>query len=170
MSRALRWWRRHFLGVELAFVVIVWCAAAAYVFRFGGSAALDAMLDQNRASVYASLATAATTLLGLLVASLSVTAGYVASPRLTIVRQSKQFPQVGRIFTQSIGALGLLALASFVSLVFDTEDRGSVVFAIGVLFFFLVAAARVWRSIWIVQRMVTVVFLPAPTREKRQSR
>lgn len=158
MTRSHRWWRRHFLGVELALALCLWCAVVIYVFEWGGSADLRSVLDENRANLHMTLAMAATTLLGLSVATLTVTAGYVASPRLEVVRNSRHYPQVGKIFTQSIGALGALALSSFVSLVFDTQHGNSVVFAVVQLLFFLVAAIRVWRSIWVVQRMVSIVY------------
>ena len=114
-------WRRHFLGLELSIAVIAAAALAIWVYQFGGATTFEMLLDGNRANIYRTTATMAVSLFGFSLTVISIVVGFSSYDRLAVVRSSKHYVTLWKVFFQAVVTLGLLSIFAFICLVFDSD-------------------------------------------------
>src|SRR5947207_3431345 len=121
MSRASDFYHRHFLWIEL-----VLAAVATFAF-WGGTRLVSSqdlvtnLLTGNRHALYGGIVTLTGSLLGFVIAAVPIILGFAQMPRLKVVRDSTQYPEVFRLFFQAIYWLSLAAIGALVSLLTDTD-------------------------------------------------
>jgi len=157
MSRALQFWRRHFLWVEFALSVAIGLVAVYWIRYRNGAAVCDKLLAQNRAAVYGTLASIFGSLLGFVITAASIVLGFSGSESLSIVRASKHYPTLWRVFTASIRALAFATVISVIALVADRDSQPNRAILCFLLFAVVLAALRVSRCVWVMEQIILLV-------------
>ncbi len=157
MKRVRDFWRKHFLGAELTLGVVVTAAFIGWAEWFGGLAELQVLLDGRRSVVYGAFAAIAGSLLGFVIATISIVLGLSSSPRLKRVRDSKHYGTLWVVFTTSIKWMGLATLALLAGLLFDREQSPKWWLFYASAGSVLLALLRLWRCIWVLEQVIKVV-------------
>jgi hypothetical protein len=151
------WWRAHFLTVELGLAILLGAAVYVWGVRFEGSSTLHTILSGNRGAIYGALASVFGSLLGFAITAVSVVIGFASHDRLAIIRQSRHYPTLWRVFFAAIRALGLATLLALAGLVLDRDNypRDWVLYL--TTFASLLAVLRVARCAWILENVIDLV-------------
>jgi carbon starvation protein CstA len=169
MTLLPRWWRVHFLWVELSLVLIVLSCFTVYVEHSGRRYLLDATLAGNRNAIYGTLASIFGSLLGFVITAVSIVLGYATSDQLRVVRESKHYPTLWRTFTAAIRCLGSATLVAVVGVIFDREDSPQHWITYICMFTSTLTIARLVRSVWILENVVWLVTSPTPKQKSLDS-
>lgn len=137
-------------------------AAAIWVLRFQGDKVVDAILTGNRATLYGTIATLSGTLLGFIIATLTIFVAVVSDVRLERVRKSAQYPTLWRTLTSAIRWLAVGTLIGLGSLVLDRDSGPTRWLEFLGLWVWLVSALRMGWSIWIVEQVIGLLSAPHP--------
>ncbi|HEY7974694.1 MAG TPA: hypothetical protein VID72_05075, partial [Ktedonobacterales bacterium] len=121
MSAVSRWWKIHFLEAELGLALLLAAGFALWDLGLGGERAVNALLAGNRAAIYGTLASICGSLLGFTIAAISIILGYASSERLAIVRDSKHYATLWRVFVAAMRGLALATLVALAGLIVDRD-------------------------------------------------
>ncbi len=159
-SSICRFWGKYFLLCELAVVALL-CGGFVYwaVWR-GGEATILAYMADRRGLIYGAFAAIFGSLLGFAIAAESIVLGLSGSERLDIVRNSKHYPTLWRVFRWTIRTLALATIAALAALIFDHDKTPWTLWLYICSFFALLAAAQLGRTIWVLEQVVHVVAAP----------
>lgn len=150
-------WRKHFLILELLLAVALGSVVTVWGYHWGGFEAIDGVLNHNRADVYGVLATIFGSLLGFVIVSISIVVGHAGSDKLRIVRESPHYQTLWDVFIGTTRTLGIGTAVAFAGLIFDRpDDPIRWLLALNV-FFVILAAFRLARSVWILEYIVRIV-------------
>ncbi len=162
MTRLNAWRKAHPLaGDTIATIVIV--AAVAGIGRLRGQTdELLAVLNGSRSASYSAVASISGSLLGFVITSVSIIAAFGAMPKFEILRKSPQYAAIFGIFFDSIYWLASTTILALFGLVFDTDRAPMAILTCAALLVFSITAARVWRCVWILQKLAKVLAQPIP--------
>jgi hypothetical protein len=159
-----KFWRDHFLKVEFGIALLATAGLLVYGERFGGRPCIHAILDGNRSAIYATVASLAGSLLGFVLAAASIILTFANSDRLALLRQSRHYPTIWKIFKAAMRALAFATVAAVVALLVD-RDRSPAWWLVYVnSFTALWAGLRLWRCLWIFNKIVAILTGPNPAR------
>ena len=165
MKLLLGFWRRHFLCVEAAIVVLLTVVFAIWYFLWEGSSVVDVLLKDNKGNVYRTAATIAASLLGFSMTATSIIFGLSSHERLELLRESPHYSALWNTLIQTILSLAGLTVMTVVSLLMD-KDSYPVTWSVSWLFipfFFFVAlsSVRLLRTIWLLDRLTRIISRPS---------
>jgi len=151
------WWRRHFLWAELCLALIVTLAFFLWCDHFGGWIPVIDVLKDNRSAIYQTATSIFGSLLGFVIAALSLLISLSGSPSLKLVQESSHYPTLWKTFATANRALSLATVASFLALIFDRDSSPSRLIFFAVFYSAMLAALRMARCVWILEQVVRVV-------------
>lgn len=156
----LAFYRRHFLGAELVICAFLTGGLAAWVEAGHGRHVVNGWLDTDRGAFYGAVAAVDGALLGFVIATAAIVLGFAPTDRFAVLRQSKHYRTLWRIFTSTIRALGFATLAALVALLVDRDKDHNAAAMIVFVGFQLFAIGRVARSVWALENVIKVVTTP----------
>ena len=157
----MKFWERHFLGVD-AIIAIALAVALATWMIFQGEYQVEKLIHGNRANIYRTLTSVSGTLLGFSLASASFTLNAVSSPRLAVLRNSRHYPALWRTFFQTTWFLGALTLTSLVCMIWDRDSAPTTWLVVPLVLFACLCVVRLARMIWTLERVIGIVSKPSP--------
>lgn len=153
----MAFWERHFLRLELVVAVVIAGGFATWGHLCNGFEVAYTILGESKSQVYGVIATTAGSLLGFVVVAVSIVAGYSSTARMRVVRESEHYSTLWDVFMSAIKALGLATASGFVGLVLDQSGRSAPWILILTVFAVSFAVLRIWRSVWVLERVIHVV-------------
>ena len=152
-----QWWRSHFLTVELAVALLITAVFVAWAQWFGGHVGIERILAKNRGGLYETLTSIFAVFLGFTITAKSIVLGFSESDKLQIVRKSKHYPKLWRVFKETIRVLGFATVVSLAGLVFS-DDPVSVRWILYVVFgAAMLSTLRIIRTIWVLEKVVDIL-------------
>jgi len=88
------------------------------------------------------------TLLGFVLAALTIVLGYLNRKQFQSLRDSKQIPNLARIYMASIRVHGIGVVLALLGVVYQTGGRFQALLAWGTLLVAILAAVRLMRVLW----------------------
>ena len=161
MSGLRKWWRKHFLGAELAASLVAAALFFVWIYIAGGSETADLVLRDNRNSLYGTLATLFGSLFGFSITAASIVLGASSSPSLEIVRKSDHYGDIGKVLSNTIVTLGFATLAALVGLLADRDGAPSHIALCIVALALLLSCLRAARTVWVLRYVMRLVFKSA---------
>jgi hypothetical protein len=156
-----RYWRAHFLALELMVCVVAAAAFAFWVFRTeSGYSTVNAVLNQNRAAVYGALSALFGSLLGFVIAGVAIALPFVSDPKLALLRDSKQHVTLWKLFFAATRALAFATLVCLLALILERDNSPHMFLVTAVVFVSLWAAARLFRVVEVLEGMVWLMVNP----------
>ena len=160
MTEFFKWWQRNFLTVELAVVFVVTAAIIAWAECIHGVLIIEYYLGDSRTEVYGTFASIFAALLGFSMTAVSIVIGFTQTNRFRILRESQQFPTLGKVFIAAIRALGFATVVSLLGLVADREMASFYQIGYVVFFSFLLVCVRIARVAWVLENVVRLMARP----------
>ncbi len=158
----MKFWERHFLGVDALIAVGLTAAMAIWYLYFEGADQVAELLQGTRTNIYRTLASISGTLLGLSIASASFTLNAVSSPRLSVLRNSRHYPTLWRTLFQTTWFLGSVTLVALVCMIWDRDDAPATWLVIPLALSVWLSVFRLARVIWILEYVIGVLATPPP--------
>ncbi|MGO4129219.1 hypothetical protein AB4Z01_32815 [Inquilinus sp. YAF38] len=162
MIRLPGFWRRHFLAVELVLALSLAAAFAFWYTASGGAVVTDAVLQGNRAAFYGTTASIFGSLLGFVITATSIVLGFSTSDRISVVRESAEYPKLWKIFSATIRTLALATIVALTCLLFDRDTSSSRWLVVFLAYAVLLSLLRIGRTIWALEQIIFLVTRPAP--------
>ena len=157
MTLLPKFWRRHFLIVEVVVALVLSAAFAVWYFQHGGADATCKVLEGNRAAIYGAVASIFGSLLGFVITATSVVLGFSTSDKLAIVRESSEYPKLWKTFSSTIRTLALTTLVALVCLLFDKDTAPVQWLVMPLVVTLLVSLVRIMRIIWALEHIIGLV-------------
>jgi MFS family permease len=163
-ATALRtsFWSRHFLAVEAAVALALPTGFAVWVEWTKNYGMIADVLDKNRGAVYGTLASVFGALLGFVITTLSIVAGFAS--RLVPMRKSPYYDQLWRVFTSATWSLGIATIIAAAALLLDRDAHQLRWVVYVVMWWSLMGVDRVFRCVWVLEKVVLFVVHEPPER------
>lgn len=152
-----KWWRAHFLWTEFALAGVLGCAFVIWCMYYGGADTVQRLLSGNRAAIYGALASVFGSLLGFTITAVSVVIGFSSHDRMAIIRQSRHYPTIWRVFFAAIRALGMATLLALAALVLDRDSQPRYIVLYVMVFAVVLAILRLARCAWVLENVIELV-------------
>ena len=158
------WWRSNFLAVELGLAIASGGSFALWGAMFDGDQFFKDILSENRGAVYGTLASISGSMLGFVITALAVTLTFSSSGRLALLRQSRHYETMWRVFTASMHALALATIVALLALFLDRDDRQVPALQYAAGGAMVLAVLRIVRTIWVFQQVISLLTGPGRSR------
>ena len=122
-------------------------------------------LSDRRKDLYSALLSLEVTLLGFIVAVLTIALSFAASPRLAIVRASRFWPSVFRSYTRAMRWSACAAIVALTSLCFDRDKDPHLWLTSCMAISLLFSTLAVARMLWTTERVVEILTARAPNQQ-----
>jgi len=151
------WWCEKFLIIELFVVLLLTVCFVFWYYQLNGSNELKPFLDGNRTAIYSTLATIFGSLLGFVITATSIIIGFSASEKLSIVKNSKHYKTLWKVFSSTIRALSFAVVIAFLSLILDRDNRPCSILLFFMFFTLFFSLVRIWRTIWVLENIIEII-------------
>ena len=152
-----KWWRTHFLAAEFGIAILCGASFVAWARLWGGGAILEDTLTGNRGAIYGALASIFGSLLGFAITAVSIMVAFSTNDRLTVVRESKPYPTLWKVFTATIRTLGFATVVALFGLILDRDNHPMNPVLYLTVFASVLAALRLARCAWVLENVITLV-------------
>jgi hypothetical protein len=159
VAGALRWRRDWALWIEFFVVTAVSVPVAQWS---PVSDSIHSCLRDRRGDVYPAVVGLEGTILGFVLAALTIVLGYANSPRFEPLRQTRHWEAVFRAYTRAAKWTAVALVYGLVVLMFDTDSAPNSPLSLMLLLTSLLAAIRVARVLYITEGVVRVVIHARP--------
>lgn len=166
MKRINDWRKSHMLASDTIIVVILLASIALVVHLCGTTPTILETLNGNRPQTYSAVASIAGSLLGFVITAVSIIAAFAGMPRFSMLRNAAQFTAIFHVFFDAIYWLAAATTIALVALVFDTDKSPVASLSLMSLVIFGITTARVWRCVWILQRLSKILVKPLPESQE----
>jgi hypothetical protein len=156
MKGFAQWWKVNFLSLEFWLAILLGAAFYIWLRRLGGEAIAAEVLKGNRAGIYGTLASIFGSLLGFVIASVSIVIGFAGSEKLAILRSSKHYSDLWRVFTSATRALGITTIVALAGLVFDRDAHPKTFLLALCLTSLILSVFSIARCIWVLDNLNAV--------------
>ncbi len=164
MSVLPRWWNRRFLGWEFAACLVATVALLVWSECFGGRSTLEEWLRDSRGPLYSALSTIFASLLGFTIATVAIVLSFATSPRLEIVRTSRHYATLWRVFKSAIRWLAFATIFALVALAIDSGPIPSLWVLYPLAGISLIVLSRIARCIWVLENVIDLVARPSSAK------
>lgn len=163
------WYGRHFLWVELLTAILGTCLILSWIWYAEKFDEIDATLSGNRGTLYGALVSLFGTLLGFSIATVSIILGLASESRLAIIRNSKHYKTLWKVFNSTNRWLGAATIAALFALVIDKDTAPSHLILSLNLLLFVVSVVRISRCVWVLEKVIDIVSSPSKARDGTQA-
>lgn len=160
----MAFWRKHFLGVELVLAMVLTIAFGIWVRVAHETQLVNRLIGGQRSAVYGTLATLDGALLGFVIATTAIVLAFAPSDQFEILRESVHYQTLWRTFTSTIRALALATAVAIVALLVDRDGNTNTLLMVLCAGTTVLAALRVWRSVWELEGTIKVVTRKSPSK------
>ena len=161
-SQVLEEYRRHFrrydllLSIGIAFLAL---AISQVTSVFGWPSPGNADLDVRR-SLYITGATIAGSLLGFVIAAITIALALPPVPSVKLLQSSRHYPEIFKTFVSATRYLALDTGVCLVLLLLDTQASISAAVGAFLLWLIVVTSLRLARCVWLLSQLLQVVAAP----------
>ncbi|MEU8232839.1 hypothetical protein AB0C12_24935 [Actinoplanes sp. NPDC048967] len=162
MRAATTTWKRDIsLWVEFIMMTMVAIPLAQWA---PVNKAIHEYLAGRRGDVYPAIVGLEGTILGFVMASLTIVIGYASAPRFEILRGTRHWAAIFRSYTIASKWTAVALIYGLVALFADTDDAPNSPLALMLMLSALLAAVRLARVLYITEKVVKVVVNAHPRR------
>lgn len=154
------WWRKNFLRGELYVSLALGAAFLIWCQYYGGFAIVDGLLKGNRGTIFGTLASMFGSLLGFVIATETLVLTISSVPRLAIVRNSKHYSTLWKVFFSAIWWLAGSTIIALIGLFIDrdTSPHKWILYSCATLI--IISITRMARCIWALELVISTVTNP----------
>lgn len=161
MKQAVSYYKVHFLGLEMLGAVLLALIFYCWTEHGNGLSYVGGFVKENRGAIYGALVSLFGTMLGFSIATVSIVLGLVFSERLEVLRNSKHYPVLWKIFASTNWVLAISTAIALVGLVFDRDKSPVHILMHLNLMFLILSVFRVARCVWVLEKIITIITSPS---------
>lgn len=150
----MKWWEKNFLFNELTLSIIIVVTAWVIVNHFGLVNTICSILNNSRLQLYGTIASVTGALLGFIIAGMSILLTMGESESLNILRKSKHYFLIFKVYLSCSKYLALTTILAIVGLIVDKDGAPIIWFTALVCWALLISIFRLLRCMWILEKMV----------------
>lgn len=150
-------WRKRFLFGDFLIAVIAAASFSTWVYGAGGDDTVDCLLQGNRAALYAALAGIFGALLGFAITAFTIILSLSSHPHLRVVFGSARAKDLWETFPKAVRGTALATFIAVAALIGDRDMSRQTWLEVLVVFGSVLAAVRLARVGWILERLVGLV-------------
>lgn len=161
MTKRSGWYLSNFLVWELVIAVL---ASAGLIFGteyFWGRDVIETFLEGSRQAVYGTIATLCGSLLGFILAGVSIILVFGRMERFKILKQSGHLRTVFIVYFQGIQWMAITTVFAVVALLWDTDESPAMIATYGLVTLVLISSLRLYRCVWVLKEITMVASLPS---------
>lgn len=158
MKRVISLYEKNFLHIEGILVVLVTAAIIFWCEKYNGKYVIQNFIGDRCSNIYSTLAGILGALLGFAITAESIVIGLSGNDKLLILRKSKHYETLWKVFTKTIRWLGIATIMALVGILIDNNGLFNIVFYI-FTFFFLLSGVRLFRTIWVLENIIHLLAL-----------
>lgn len=147
-------WSRDFLLYEFYFSIVItlFCIITVNIFDLIGF--VQNILDGIRSTLYATIAQIAGSLLGFVIAGVSILLTMQKNENMKILECSNLYYQIFDVFISGSKILSVTTVIALLSMVFDNDKSYNYIFMYGTLWGIIISSFRTWRCLWILKHVI----------------
>ena len=107
-------------------------------------------------NIYPLSSIGAITLLGFIITGISILIAFLEAPQMRLIKKSKQYTNLFKIYTSAIKHLGLLTIFSIIGILVDDPTISVIIFYL-VIFFIITSTLRTWRCLWVLEQFIRII-------------
>jgi zinc transporter ZupT len=157
MNPARKFIGTHFLGLESIGSIAITFALSVWINNFNGHTVIDPVLNSRRVEVYSVMIGVFGSLLGFVIATVSILLAFDSHPRMKALRESRFYPLLWKIFKSSMIYLAIGVLVLLVGLLFDRDEAPHWRIFYICLFAIIISAWRTGRCIWVLHHVINIM-------------
>ncbi len=147
----------HFMRNEVLIGLVAAVIFATWSYGFNGAASVNRLLSQNRAQLYGTLASIAASLLGFVIAAVTILLTLWPMKTLTLLKESNHGDTLWVLMKSAMRWLALSTAACLVSLMLDRDGAPEPALLDLTFFVLAVTVFRIIRTIWVLERVIDIV-------------
>ena len=158
-------WSANFLFYDACLVALITLLFIIWVEVFNGKQDVNELFNQNRNNVYAALVSIFGSLLGFIITTMSIITTWTGREQMDKLRRKTLYPQLWDTFYVTVQALAAAVIVSIIALIFDRDGSSKSIIWYFLLFFVLLASVRVYRCVWLLEKLIDMVAGPIEPEE-----
>jgi hypothetical protein len=148
---------KHFIAIDY---MIAFAGAASLVIWahvYSGEPQVLRLLHGNRTAVYAAIGRLFGTLFGFALPAISIALTNSQSEKLAVLRKSKQWATLWRVFIGALWVFAIVALLALGGIIFDRDEQPLPSLTYLIFSFFLLGLMRLYRILWAFEKLIGVL-------------
>lgn len=160
MRRITEFAERNFIAIDL--VIAITGAVSLFIWArvYNGELCVLQLLRGNRTAAYAAIGRLFGTLFGFALPAISIALTNSQSEKLDLLRKTKQWATLWRVFTGALRVFALVALLALSGIIFDRDEHPRPLLTYLIVFFVLLGLMRLYRILWAFERLIAVLIRP----------
>ncbi len=151
------WYNRNFIVLEFLLAIAAALVFTVWVEKIAGREVMYGLLLGIRKELYATIASVSGALLGFIITSVSIVIVFVQSEKLELLRKSKHYPTLYRVFTVAIRYLGFTVAVSLMGLFVDKDNHPQAWAIYLILLGALLSVIGMARCVWVLENLISMV-------------
>lgn len=147
------WYDRYRLVLDLCGVVVASVIGVACVELCWSGSGFSNSLYGNRQAIYSAVISTAASMLGFVLATVSIIVGYIQMPRFKKLRDSDHHDTLYEVYFSAVYALALLTVFGFVGLFVDQDANPRRYVTYCVFFLSFLCTVRIIRCVQVLKRV-----------------
>lgn len=156
MTNAASFYDRHLLLCDLAVATGISIAGIVAVEYCWTRSDFIASLHQNRQAIYSGVISTSGSMLGFVLATVSIIVGFVQTPKFKALRSSKHHATLYDVFFSTVYALALLTILGFVALFVDPDAHPRPFMTYAVWSLSVLSTVRVIRCVSVLKKVTSM--------------
>jgi hypothetical protein len=161
---------RHFETVDRIAVAALAGLLFAYSHYLDHDAGVLGMFAGNRTAVYGAIIGLFGTIFGFGLTAMSIVLAFAESPRLRILRRSRHWATLWRVFTRGLRTFIIVALVALGGIILDRDRAPRLWVVYVVVLFVLLGIMRVYRVLWAFENLTLIMNRPEQNEEEQHDR
>lgn len=155
--RTKNWYNRNFIKIEFVIAVALSILCAAWIENIVGYEVLNSWLSETRKELYSTVASISGALLGFIITSVSIVIVFIQSEKLELLRQSKNYPTLYKVFIVAIKYLGFTTAVNLIGLVIDKDSNPQVWIMYLSILGVVLSVFALARCLWVLESLISLI-------------
>lgn len=155
--RTKNWYNRNFIKIEFVIAIALTILCAAWIENIVGYEVLNSWLSETRKELYSTVASISGALLGFIITSVSIVIVFIQSEKLELLRQSKNYPILYKVFIVAIKYLGFTTAVNLIGLVIDKDSNPQVWIMYLSILGVVLSVFALARCLWVLESLISLI-------------
>lgn len=149
-------YKNNFLLIEAVLpifaVLVLYCIFTSYL----DQTTLNNLILNTKDKMYPQILVGAITMLGFIITGVSILISFTETPRLKLLKESKQYTTLFAIYFSTIKFLAVLAFITGIAMLIS-QIQVTILLFYFIILLVIIATMRIWRCIWVLEQFIEIL-------------